>query len=283
MGAKPSTGHSLTKEIEGFLRHAKIILGLSKATIEAYSLDLRQFDEFVQKDLISVTSDDIYRFLATIENKRTLNRKLSSINRFLGWCYSEFFIEDKIALKSAKMPKTLPKYLSNQEIETALNLIDKTSWLGMRDYALILFLYATGARISEALSAEKSDIDGGWLRIRMGKGQKERLVPVAKRALEALDQLLAMRPHFDTHLFTNAKGGVLTRVGAYTIIKKWLNCSPHILRHSFATALLLGGADLRVVQELLGHASLNTTQIYTHLEKAELARSVYSYHPLAKV
>ena len=273
----------MQQDIKNFLRHAKVILAHSRSTIEAYELDLMQFDSFIHKPLSEVDSDDIYRFLATIENKRTLNRKLSSINSLFKWAYEQFMVEDKPAIRSAKTPKSLPHYLNEKEIEAGLDLIDRSTALGKRDYALILFLYATGARISEALATQKRDIEDGWLRIRMGKGQKERLVPVAKRALLAIDDMLSMRSSFASELFTNNHGKNLSRMGAYGIIKKWLNCSPHVLRHSFATALLLGGADLRVVQELLGHASLNTTQIYTYIEKKELANSLFTYHPLARV
>lgn len=265
------------------MRHAKIVLSLSSSTIEAYEVDLMQFNEFAKKPLDLIGSEDIYAFLATFDNKRTLNRKLSSINSFLKWAYNQFLIEQQPTVRTAKTPKSLPSYLSDEEIEKGLDLIDRSTPLGKRDYAFILFLYATGARVSEALSAEKTDIEDGWLRIRMGKGQKERLVPVAKRALVALDEMIGSRDYFASELFTNARGGKLSRMGAYGIIKKWLNCSPHVLRHSFATALILGGADLRVVQELLGHSSLNTTQIYTHIERKELVETLNNYHPLARI
>ncbi|MGE4294744.1 MAG: tyrosine-type recombinase/integrase [Campylobacterales bacterium] len=270
-------------QIDAYLRHVKVIRGLSGPTLKAYSADLAQFDEAVNKPLEALELGDIYHFLARFPNKRTLNRKLSSINRFLNWCHDEFYTEESFRLRSAKTPKSLPKYLTPETIESGLQSIDRTQWLGKRDYALILFLYASGCRISEALKAQKSDIEAGWLRVRMGKGAKERLVPVAKRALLAVDEYLNERPFFNPLLFINYQGNGLSRISAYEITRRVLGVSPHVLRHSFATALLIGGADLRVVQELLGHASLNTTQIYTHLERHHLAQSVNDYHPLSRL
>lgn len=184
----------MKREIDAFLRHAKVVLGLSAATLRAYASDLAQFEAVVNKPLEKLDTEDIYAFLARFNNKRTLNRKLASINRFLNWCHDEFYTDEKFRLRGAKTPKSLPKYLTPERIESGLESIDRSEWLGKRDYALILFLYASGCRVSEALKAEKSDIEGGWLRIRMGKGAKERLVPVARRALLAVDEYLSDRP-----------------------------------------------------------------------------------------
>jgi integrase/recombinase XerD len=161
-----------------------------------------------------------------------------------------------------------------------VELIDTSTWYGLRDKALILFLYATGMRISEALNTKKSDIENGWVTIPMAKGEKQRVVPVASVALEAIDEYLAKRPCNEDIIFVNKNCKQLSRISAFNITKKYLGVSPHVLRHSFATALVLGGADLRVVQDLLGHASLNTTQIYTHLQKEHLKDTVLKYHPL---
>jgi integrase/recombinase XerD len=264
-----------------YLAHLQVVRGLNPKSIEAYRHDLGQFIEAGEFSLEGMDTMAIYNYLGRFKSPRTRNRKLSTLSGFLNWCYEERYTEERPHLKSSKTPKSLPKYLNADQLENGLRGINTDSWLGLRDYALILFLYATGARISEALSAQRRDIDGGWLRIRMGKGAKERMVPVAKRALIALDHYLSTRPHFSGHLFINNHGGVLSRVSAFKIVQRSLGVSPHVLRHSFATALLLGGADLRVVQELLGHASLNTTQIYTHLEPKHLRQTVQSYHPLS--
>ncbi len=180
----------------------------------------------------------------------------------------------------AKIPKNLPKYLSNEEILLSIKHIDRSKLMGLRDYALILFLYASGCRISEALSAERGDIVDGWLKIRFAKGEKERMIPIAPVALEALEEYMNKQDLQSSFLWLNYRGEQLSRISAYKIVKKYLGVSPHVLRHSFASSLIIGGADLRVVQELLGHSSLETTQIYTHIQKQNLADTMHSFHPL---
>ena len=181
----------------------------------------------------------------------------------------------------AKIPKNLPKYLSYEQIQNGLSTIDRSNFLGLRDYALILFLYASGCRISEALLAKRDDINDGWLKIRFAKGQKERIVPLAPVAIESLEAYLKVASFQSEYIWLNYKGEPLSRISAFKIVKKYLGVSPHVLRHSFASALIIGGADLRVVQELLGHSSLETTQIYTHIEQQNLADTMTKYHPLA--
>ena len=209
-----------------------------------------------------------------------MNRKLSSIIAFFRIAYNIEWIDNKFKIKQLKIPKQLPKFLTNVEIEDALKNIDTDNWLALRDKALILFLYATGLRVTEAMDAKKSDIEEGWIRVRSGKGDKERLVPIALLALKTLNDYLFKRPHISDYLFINSNGGRLSRISAFHITKKYLNVSPHVLRHSFATSLILGGADLRVVQELLGHSSMLTTQIYTHIQKENLYETVQNFHPL---
>jgi len=145
---------------------------------------------------------------------------------------------------------------------------------------LILFLYATGLRVSEAMNVKLSDIEDGWVKVTMAKGEKQRVVPIADIAMQAIKEYLSKRPCNSEYLFVNKNCKKLSRISAFNITKKYLNVSPHVLRHSFATSLVLGGADLRIVQELLGHASLNTTQIYTHIQKENLKETVLKYHPL---
>ena len=250
-------------------------------TISSYLSDLTQLEEFTQKILTKLDTTDVLKFLASFENKRTLNRKLSSINAFFAFCHVKEFSDTKIKIPMAKVPKNLPKYLDIPEIFHGLELIDRSKRIGLRDYALILFLYASGCRVSEALSIQKADIVDGWLKIRFAKGEKERVVPLAPVASEALNTYLeAQGVTSSTHLWLNYKGDVLSRISAYKIVKKYLNVSPHVLRHSFASSLIIGGADLRVVQELLGHSSLETTQIYTHIQKQNLEDTMNRYHPL---
>jgi len=266
--------------LTAFEEHLSVIKALDTGTISSYLSDLRQLESYLKKPLHTIQSSDILSFLATFENKRTLNRKLSSINTFLNFCYTEYHTGQQIKIPMAKIPKSLPKYLSLEEIMHGVSLIDTQTQIGRRDYALILFLYASGCRISEALSVKRHDITDGWLTIRYAKGQKERMVPLAPIALEALHRYLKEADMHSSFLWLNYRGEVLSRISAYKITKKYLGVSPHVLRHSFASALIIGGADLRVVQELLGHSSLVTTQIYTHIQKKELQETLNHYHPL---
>jgi integrase/recombinase XerD len=263
------------------LEYLLINKGVSKNTYEAYKRDLSKFEEYIGKPIIQAESSDVISFLSQIENKRSLNRKLSAINSFFNYAYKKDMVKEKFRIKQAKIPKSLPKYLNKEEIINSVsNINENSSWLELRDKALILFLYATGLRISECLNVKISDIEEGWVKVAMAKGEKQRVVPVANIALEAVKIYLAKRPCKSEFLFVNKNCKKLSRISAFNITKKYLNVSPHVLRHSFATSLVLGGADLRVVQELLGHASLNTTQIYTHIQKENLKETVLKYHPL---
>jgi len=263
-----------------FEEYLSVTKALNTHTIESYISDLKQLIEFSQKPLLALDTLDILSFLASFENKRTINRKLSSINSFYLFCHKQELGENHIKIPMAKIPQQLPKYLHYEEIVSALECIDRSTIFGLRDYALILFLYASGCRISEALSIERRDISDGWLKIRFAKGEKERIVPIADVALKALEAYIEAVGIASSSVWLNYKGERLSRISAYKIVKKYLGVSPHVLRHSFASALIIGGADLRVVQELLGHSSLLTTQIYTHIQKENLAQTINSYHPL---
>ena len=263
-----------------FEEYLSVTKALDTLTVSSYLSDLTQLSQMTETTLTKLDTTDVLKFLATFENKRTLNRKLSSINAFFHFCHVQDFTHEKIKIPMAKVPKNLPKYVSNAEILQGLQSIDRTSKTGLRDYALILFLYASGCRISEALSVQRSDIVEGWLKIRFAKGEKERIVPLAPVATEALELYIQEQDMSSSYIWLNYKGAVLSRISAYKIVKKYLGVSPHVLRHSFASSLIIGGADLRVVQELLGHSSLETTQIYTHIQKQNLADTMHRYHPL---
>lgn len=264
------------------MEYVTVVKGLRPHTLEAYRNDIAQAEAWLKKPLISTDAEEILAFLATHKTPRTRNRKLSTINAFFDFCYRSEFVDEKPKLKLAKLPRNLPKFLEYDEIMHMLQAVDRSKEHGMRDYALILFLYATGCRVSEALQARKSDLEEGWLKIYSAKGDKQRLVPVAPEALEALQRYMNQRSCQSDYLWLNYQGKPLSRISAFKIVKKYLGVSPHVLRHSFATALILGGADLRVVQELLGHESIVTTQIYTHLQKEDLRQSLMQYHPLSK-
>lgn len=264
-----------------FEEYLSITKMLGSNTTSSYIGDLSSLQEFIGgKNLTLLSSEDIIDFLSQFSNKRTLNRKLSSINTFFRFCHEYNFEHSKVSIPMSKIPKNLPKYLSSQEIINNIKMIDKSTYFGLRDYALILFLYASGCRISEALNIQKGDIIDGWLKIRFAKGEKERIVPLAPIAIKALDEYLEHQDMRNIYLWLNYKGEKLSRISAFKIVKKYLGVSPHVLRHSFASALIIGGADLRVVQELLGHSSLVTTQIYTHIQKQNLSDTMQSFHPL---
>ncbi len=269
--------------LEAFLEYLAVTKGASPRTIEAYHRDLLTLETAAAKGLMALESTEVLALLSGIENKRTLNRKLSAINAFFAFCHSRRFAEQREKFRLAKTPRHLPKYLDDAAIASGVERIGTGKWTDLRDRALIVFLYATGVRVSEALAAEQGDIEGEWLRVRHGKGEKERMVPVAPAAIEALQRYLDARPFDGERLWLNYRGGVLSRISAYKITQKYLGVSPHVLRHSYATALILGGADLRVVQELLGHASLLTTQIYTHVQKQNLKETVMRHHPMSSV
>jgi integrase/recombinase XerD len=270
----------LSRYLEAFLEYLQINKGVSKNTYSAYKRDLLQFEEFIKKPVIQADNMDIISFLSSIDNKRSLNRKLSAINSFFDFAYKKEWTDTKHKIKQAKIPKSLPKFLTKEEILNAVNSIEVKKWFDLRDKAMIMFIYATGLRISEVLNAKISDIENGWVKVTMAKGEKQRVVPIAETALKLLEEYLQKRPCQSEYLFVNKNCKPLSRISAFNITKRYLNVSPHVLRHSFATALVLGGADLRVVQELLGHSSLNTTQIYTHIQKENLKDTVLKYHPL---
>jgi integrase/recombinase XerD len=272
----------MSGELEAFLEYISVTRALSKKSVEAYKGDLQAIENELNKPLINLETNSLLSLLCKYKNKRTLNRKLSSVNAFFDFCYKSQFNETQRKLKFSKIPKLLPQFLSFNEIQNAIKLIDRSTWLGLRDYALILFLYATGARVSEALALGRDDIDGEWLHIRHAKGEKERIVPIAKVAKAAIETYLHALEKEYNHVWCNYKGERLSRISAYKITQKYLGVSPHVLRHSYATSLISGGADLRVVQELLGHASLLTTQIYTHIQKQDLKETVDVFHPMSK-
>lgn len=274
----------MSSGLDAFLEYITIIKALSPKTIEAYGHDLSEIEKITQKPLLELESASLFKALSVTANKRTLNRKLSALNSFLDFCHRSQFDFKLSKFRLSKVPKTLPHYLPFESIMSALEGVDRSNWMGMRDYALMLFLYATGTRISECLSVEEDDIEGEWLRVRHAKGEKERYIPIAHEALRALRAYQDACPSVKKRsLWLNYRYEPLSRVSAFKITQKYLGVSPHALRHSYATGLILGGADLRVVQELLGHSSLLTTQIYTHVQKHNLQQTVLECHPMAKV
>ncbi|HIC12154.1 MAG TPA: integrase [Sulfurimonas sp.] len=273
----------MSNELEAFLEYISVTRALSSKSVEAYKSDLLQIEKETASNLLSLNSETLLLALSNYSNKRTLNRKLSSVNAFFDFCHKQDFSEKNDKFKFAKIPKLLPKFLSYEEVKAGLSLIDRSTWIGARDYALILFLYASGARISECLSLRVEDIEGEWLHILHAKGEKERIVPLAKVAIKAIEVYKFMMPFESELIWLNYQKSGLSRISAYKITQKYLGVSPHILRHSYATSLITGGADLRVVQELLGHSSLLSTQIYTHIQKQNLKETLEVYHPMSNI
>jgi integrase/recombinase XerC len=232
-------------------------------------------------------------------SRKTIARKLSGLRSFYRYLLREKMVENNPvkAVTTPKLPKALPKVLYQEEMLALLNQPDLNSPLGMRDRAILELLYASGMRVSElvGLTVDSLDLTVGVALV-FGKGAKERYVPIGKSAISSLTQyLLEVRPKLlsknqDEHnlLFLNARGGPLTDRSVRRIVDKYVNAaaislkaSPHTFRHSFATHLLDGGADLRSVQELLGHVNISTTQIYTHVSKERLRETYYNSHPRA--
>ena len=272
----------MSRELEAFIEYLVVVKALNKKTIDAYEADIKDMEEFLQKDAISFESEEIFAYLTKFEKATTKNRKLSALNSFYNFCQKQDFDFYKPNIKLSKLPQTLPKYVLYDELKKHLLMCDRSSWIGQRDFAFILFLYSCGARVSEALSITKDDIKDGWVKFTNTKRDKQRVVPVAKVAIDEIEKYLSMIEFDSPYIWLNYQGKQLSRISAFKIVKKYLNTSPHTLRHSFATELVLGGADLRVVQEFLGHSSLVTTGIYTHIENKHLQDTIQKYHPLAK-
>ena len=284
--------------IYGFLEYLKITKKNSKYTIKSYAEDLFQFMEYLKEKKISeLTQIDhltIRGFLTILKEKelsrRTISRKLSAIRSFFRYLTQEGIIAENPALliKGMKIPKTLPVFLYPREIEILLS-IPKQDVLGIRDKAILELLYATGMRVSELVSLKVGDLNMSSNHIIVfGKGSRERVVFFGKKAAEAVDLYLKKsRPQLIKdfsceHLFLNKNGTAISDRSIRRIVDKYVkqaslkqNISPHSLRHSFATHMLENGADLKTVQELLGHVSLSTTQIYTHVTRDRL-KEVYN-------
>jgi integrase/recombinase XerD len=303
-----------------FLAYLELERGLSRNTLEAYRSDLLQFGRFMQRRGVGVTAaqhSDLAAFLAELSGTgssaaggeisgavarppaaaATLGRKVACLRSFYRHLRREGLIDHDPAaeLHGPRKTQRLPRVLTRDEVARLLREPTGTEPLALRDRALLEVMYACGLRVSEVTGLEVSDIDldEGMLRAR-GKGSKERLVPVGRHASSALSAYCARgRPvllgaRAESKLFLNRRGGGLSRQGLYKIVQGHARgaglearMSPHTLRHSFATHLLAGGCDLRSLQEMLGHADLATTQVYTHLSAERLKDAYFSAHPRA--
>lgn len=274
--------------------------GLSRNTVAAYRQDidaLRDFLEELETPLSRLRDEDVALFVAWLRQRgdatRTLARRLSSLRNFLAWCVDRGDLPSNPAalVDTPKLPALLPEVLTQDEIIRLLNAPDPTGKLGLRDRAMLELLYAAGMRVSELIELQPLDLDlqRGVVKI-FGKGSKERLVPLHDAAVMRMaDYLRDVRPLFtpvEDKVFLNRSGTGLSRQGVWKLVKRYAleagirkAISPHTFRHSFATHLLEGGADLRSVQILLGHADMNATELYTHVQSERLLQIHRKYHP----
>ena len=298
-----SMTRSVEHHIHEFLAHLAVERNLSPRTVEAYRRDLLQFDAWLGARSIGL--DEVERstlrsYLGTRRDgglsARSSARALSALRSFFRFLVNnEILAADPTAnLRSPSLWRTVPHALSSEEIEALLEAPDSNTALGIRDRAMLETLYATGLRVSElvGLTVDRARLDPGFVRV-IGKGRKERLVPLGDSAVSRLDDYLQRaRPELNRHrlseLFLNHRGGPLTRQGFWKILRGHAlragigsPVSPHVIRHSFATHLVENGADLRAVQMMLGHASLTTTEIYTHVARERLRRLYDEKHPRA--
>lgn len=289
--------------VDEFLDYLSIEKGLSQNTLEAYGTDLGKFTAYLEghgiKDIDNVTRSHITDYLMGEKEKgispNSLSRNLVSIRMFFRFLAMNNYIEDDItsALDSPRLWKILPEVLSVKEVEQLLKAPDTRTKFGLRDKSLIELMYAAGLRVSELVNLNITDVnlDMGFLRC-MGKGSKERIVPLGRPAIFALKNYLRktravfMKDLLSGNIFLTQQGKLFTRQGIWKLIKNYTRMAgikkpitPHTLRHSFATHLLSNGADLRVVQELLGHSDITTTQIYTHVDKSRLKAIHKKFHP----
>jgi integrase/recombinase XerD len=287
-------------DVQEFMHFCALEKGLSPNTLEAYRADLQRFAKFLEtasippREALLVYLNSLYR---TGLGSRSIARHLTTLRSFYRFQLAEKKIDSDPTehIQSPKQWQTIPHFLNGEQIERLLAAPDISKPTGLRDKAMIELLYATGLRVSELCHLRVGDIEGrlGFVRA-TGKGNKQRLIPVGRPALDLVERYIqTARPHIlkqktSPWLFVTARGGCLTRQAFWHALgqhgKKagiFHDLSPHVLRHSFATHLLEGGADLRSVQTMLGHADISTTQIYTHVMRSRLRNTVDEHHPRA--
>lgn len=296
--------NNLTEQVEDYLRYSQIERGLSANTITAYKQDLSSFINFLQKENLSswpTKAIDIDAFLAEQRDQKkatsSISRLISSLRKFYQWLVRQNIqkLNPMLEIDSPKKRRPLPVALTTVEVTDLLKQPDIKKKLGLRDRALLETLYATGIRVSELINLKFTDLHEELKLVKVfGKGSKERLIPISKVALSWIDSykekvrdplILKVGKNTD-FIFLNSRGGSLTRQAVWQIIKHYCklasiqkNVTPHTLRHTFATHLLENGADLRVVQEILGHSDISTTQIYTNLSQKHIIQVYEKTHP----
>lgn len=285
--------------IEKYMEYLEFERKLSKNTLLSYRNDLKDFDLYFNGELKDLRYENIQKYLTTLSNRvaKTVSHYITVINSFYQFLINEGIITNNPCsnIKSPKIPKKLPTYLTEEEVDKLLNINLITPY-DYRNKAMLELLYATGLRITELVNLKITDIDANNALIRVfGKGKKERIVPVSDIALKYLKiyvtqyRNIILKDKVSDYLFISNSLTNISRQGFFKILKKECkrvgitkNVSPHVLRHSFATHLLKHGADLRIIQELLGHEDISTTQIYAHLVNEKLKED-YEYHPRNKI
>ena len=287
---------------KGYMRYLKLQRGMSGNTLDAYQRDLQKLLDYLaseEKDVLDVTLEDLQHFAASLHDigihARSQCRILSGIRSFYHFLLIDGYRDDDPTelLESPQIGEHLPEVLSTAEVDQLEASIDLSKWEGHRNRAIIETLFSCGLRVSELVNLKLSNLylDEEFVRV-MGKGSKERLVPISKRAIQELRWWFDDRSHMnikpgeEDYVFLNRRGAHLTRVMILIMIKRQAELagiqktiSPHTLRHSFATALLEGGADLRIIQALLGHERIGTTEIYTHIDMTTLRTEILEHHP----
>lgn len=287
---------------KAYLRYLKLERNYSENTVEAYRHDLGYLMAFLkERGLAAVDAElsDMEEFAAILHEKnvsaRSQSRILSGVRSFYRFLRLDGYMETDPTelLGSPQTGEHLPEYLSTEEVDLLEGSIDLSKWEGQRNKAIIEVLFSCGLRVSELVNLKFSDLfpEEKFVRV-IGKGNKERLVPISSSALRQLElwymdrNLMTIKPGEEDYVFLNRRGHHLTRTMILIMIKRQAvaagikkTISPHTLRHSFATALLKGGADLRAIQAMLGHESIGTTEVYTHLETSDLRREILEHHP----
>ena len=274
------------KDILGkYLSHLKNLKNYSDNTINSYRFDIKQFLE------LDLTFNDFSKYLRFLNennySKSSINRKITSINSFLDWCIKNNFIEDLVIkkVKSLKLDKKLPSVLTANYINKLLDELPTSSFKDLRDKAILELMYSSGLRVSEVSDLKLDNIKNNKSVKVFGKGRKERILPITNRSLNAINTyVLNSRQNIandksSSYLFLGVRGGKLSDREIRRIVKFRVGTFPHSIRHTFATHLLDGGADLRIVQEMLGHKDPSTTQIYTHVSKKQLKIKHKQSHP----
>lgn len=292
---------SISAPIAAFLDFCRIEKGLAKTSVDSYRLDLERFSASLHRGDNLEDAACLRRYLDSLYQagmaSRSIARHLTTLRNFYRFLLEKGSIatDPTELLTAPKQWQSLPKYLNNQQINDLITTPDLTRPQGLRDRAMLEFLYATGLRVSELCKVKVSDLEMnmGFVRV-VGKGNKHRIVPVGKSALDAVSRYLESgRPRLlkgraSPYLFATNRGGAMSRQAFWKLLGGYgkqagifHDLTPHVLRHTFATHLLEGGADLRSVQTMLGHADISTTQIYTHVMRSRLRRTVDEHHPRA--